>query len=158
MKNTLFPRMHVSYYVSNINNTVEFYKQFFNAEPTKVKSDYAKFELAEPSLIISFVQSPEKVRHDFGHLGFQVASAEILNATLERINTLNVDYLEEREVSCCYAKQDKFWVADPDGIRWEIYHFHEDVEFNDPHYASACCPPEQNVKEEVCCEPGSGCC
>ena len=78
---------------------------------------------------------------------------------------------EEIGTACCYAVQDKFWVNDPDGIQWEIYFFHEDVSFNDPHYevqdASACCMPHQATEKpkvalseisQNSCEPGSGCC
>ena len=78
---------------------------------------------------------------------------------------------EEIGTACCYAVQDKFWVTDPDGVQWEVYYFHEDVEFNDPKYAmedaSACCMPAKEEKPKVKlaelsgaekCEPGSGCC
>lgn len=159
MKTTPYPRMHVSYYVSDIDKTVAFYTKFFGDEPVKVKQGYAKYELQSPALVISFVMSKDKVRPDFGHLGFQVESKEELDAKLTQIKKHQLEYLEENEVSCCYAKQDKFWVTDPDGIKWEVYQFHEDVEFNDPHYATACCPTDEAKDDkEVCCEPEMQCC
>lgn len=151
--------MHVSYYISDIDKTVSFYTKLFGIEPTKVKSGYAKFELENPSLVISFVMSKEKVRSDFGHLGFQVESKQELENKLSEVQKLGLEYLEEKDVSCCYARQDKFWVSDPDGIKWEVYQFHEDVEFNDPHYATACCPTDETKEnKEACCEPEMECC
>lgn len=159
MKTTPYPRMHVSYYVSDIDKTVAFYTKFFGDEPVKVKPGYAKYELESPALVISFVMSKDMVRPDFGHLGFQVESKEELDAKLNQIKKHRLEYLEENEVSCCYAKQDKFWVTDPDGIKWEVYQFHEDVEFNDPHYTTACCPTDEAKDEkEACCEPEMQCC
>ena len=88
-----------------------------------------------------------------------------------------MEVLEEMGTNCCYANQDKFWVKDPNGVQWEVYYFHEDVAFNDPHYASndenvACCTPtdtavvEKKEKPRIkmadlqngSCAPGSGCC
>jgi len=158
-----FPRMHVSLYVSDINKSVEFYNQFFGQEPTKVKPDYAKYVLESPSLIISFVENKERVQSNFGHLGFQVESLEDLNIKLWQAKKKNLVAKEETGTNCCYAKQDKFWVNDPDGVQWEVYYFHADAEFNDPHYemseASACCSPNDKPKiqlselstEKTCC-------
>ena len=131
---TTFPRMHVSLYVSDIQKTVKFYSEFFNQEATKVKPGYAKFTLDKPSLIISFVEKPERVKSNFGHLGFQVETLEELNTSLETARQHGQVTLEEVGTNCCFAKQDKFWVTDPDGFQWEVYYFHEDAEFNDPHY------------------------
>lgn len=152
MKNP-FPRMHVSLYVSDIAKTTEFYTSFFGTEPNKVKSNYAKYILDEPSLIISFVENKDRVQENFGHLGFQVETIEDLNLKLWDAKKKNLVAKEEVGTSCCYAKQDKFWVNDPDGVQWEVYYFHEDVEFNDPHYetteASACCTPADKEKKSL---------
>jgi len=145
-----FPRMHVSLYVSDINNTVNFYNSFFGQQPTKVKNGYVKYILENPSLIISFVENKDRVQQNFGHLGFQVESIEDLNLKLWDAKKKNLVAKEETGTNCCYAKQDKFWVNDPDGVQWEVYYFHGDVEFNDPHYesndATACCTPTEKEK------------
>src|SRR6185312_14794909 len=149
-----FPRMHVSLYVSDIQKTIDFYSNFFGTAPAKVKSDYAKYILESPSLIISFVQNKERVQENFGHLGFQVETIEELNKRLWDAKMKNLVAKEEVGTNCCYAKQDKFWVNDPDGVQWEVYYFHADAEFNDPHYsteeAQACCTPgeKQKVRSE----------
>jgi catechol 2,3-dioxygenase-like lactoylglutathione lyase family enzyme len=142
MKN-LFPRMHVSFYVSDINKSVNFYTKFFGLEPVKVKPAYAKYILEKPSLIISFVENKQRVHANFGHVGFQVETLQELNERLAEAQKKNLVALQETEANCCYAKQDKFWVQDPDGVQWEVYYFHADADFNDAHYAmdeaTVCC-------------------
>lgn len=173
----LFPRMHVSIYVKNIDATVDFYNRFFDKQADKVKPGYAKYILEKPSLIISFVENAERVQQHFGHLGFQVDTPEELALWLEKTKAKKLAIREETGTNCCYALQDKFWVTDPDGVQWEVYYFHADAEFNDPHYATdkaeACCTPPQKAEKqkvnlaelkfadaeaEACCTPGSGCC
>ena len=167
-----YPRMHVSLYVSNLENTIKFYKSFFGVAPNKVKSGYAKFILEEPSLIISFIENKDRVQSNFGHLGFQLETKELMLEKLASARLLGIVSKEEIGTACCYAVQDKFWAEDPDGVQWEVYYFHEDVEFNDPHYTGGdsnfCCIPEKpkelklvelriNTSTESCA-PGSGCC
>lgn len=161
-----FPRMHVSLYVSNLAATINFYNQFFGQPASKIKQGYAKYMLDSPSLVISFIENPERVQSNFGHLGFQVESEEELTKRLEVARVQNMVSLEEVGTACCYAVQDKFWVNDPDGMQWEVYYFHEDAQFNDPKYAgtspNACCSPAeaevQKAEEAPACAPGSGCC
>jgi predicted enzyme related to lactoylglutathione lyase len=171
MKKT-YPRMHASLYVSNLENTIQFYKGFFGVAPEKVKSGYAKFILEEPSLVISFIENAERVQSNFGHLGFQVETKEQMLEKLEAAKLLGLVSKEEIGTACCYSIQDKFWAEDPDGVQWEVYYFHEDVEFNDPHYtgddSNACCMPEEPKELKLeefkiespteSCAPGSGCC
>lgn len=174
--NPTFPKMHVSLYVSNLAATVNFYNSFFNQPADKVKQAYAKYILEEPALIISFVENPERVASNFGHLGFQVESQEEMHKRLDQARNLGIVHKEEIGTACCYAVQDKFWVKDPDGTQWEVYYFHGDSEFNDPHYelgnSEACCMPQDAAEIEVLqkpkvaladlqnqnCQPGSGCC
>ena len=107
--------MHVSLYVKNIEETTKFYSTFFGQEASKIENKYSKFILEEPALIISFIENPEKVQPFFGHLGFQVDSIEELNKRLKQAKLADIVSLEEKETSCCYALQDKYWVQDPDG-------------------------------------------
>ena len=173
MENTdsKYPRMHVSLYVTNLASTVNFYNTFFGVPANKVKSGYAKYMLNKPSLVISFIENAERAQPNFGHLGFQVETKEEMERMLELARSKDIVSKEEIGTACCYAVQDKFWVTDPDGVQWEVYYFHEDVEFNDPHYetqdASACCMPEQKEEKKPeksliisddMCVPGTGCC
>lgn len=175
MSTSPFPRMHVSLYVSDIVSTIEHYTAFFGVEPEKIRQGYAKFILNSPSLIISFVENPSRVQSNFGHLGFQVESPDDLAAMRERAIEAGFSLRDEVGTSCCYAVQDKFWINDPDGVQWEVYYFHADAEFNDPHYgtndAEACCMPQvtqisvpafgRKKEAAACCTPsddGSSCC
>ncbi len=128
--------MHISLYVSNIENTKDFYSTFFGQEPTKQETGYLKYELKEPCLVISMVENPASVHQNFGHLGFRVEDESTLKEKLQSAVEKGFKITEEMDTNCCYAKQDKFWVSDPDGIQWETYVFHEDVEFNDPQFSS----------------------
>lgn len=154
MKPSPFPRMHVSLYVSDLKKSIHFYTAFFGGEPVKVKPGYAKYVLESPSLIISFVENKEKVRQNFGHLGFQVETLEELNGRLAEARAKGIVSKEEAGTTCCYARQDKFWANDPDGIQWEVYYFHADAEFNDPFYstmeASACCTVSSQESKSDC--------
>ena len=149
-----FPRMHVSFYVSDISKSVNFYTSFFGQQPAKVKPGYAKYILDKPSLIISFVENKERVQSNFGHVGFQVETPEELDARMADAKAKNLVAKEEIGTNCCYAKQDKFWVNDPDNVQWEVYYFHADAEFNDPHYAlneaTACCTVSTTEVKSAC--------
>lgn len=134
MNTPAFPRMHVSLYVSNLAATVNFYTAFFGQPAAKVKPGYAKYVLDQPALIISFVENPARVQSHFGHLGFQVETVAELDQRLAAARAAGLVQREEIGTACCYAKQDKFWVNDPDGVEWEVYYFHADAEFNDPRY------------------------
>ncbi|REE00475.1 ArsI/CadI family heavy metal resistance metalloenzyme [Marinoscillum furvescens] len=132
-------KFHVAIHVSDISKTKAFYQRLFDAQPVKEKPDYLKFELDNPGLIITFLQVPQRVQKDFGHLGLKVMNAEILKerkAAIQKELTLG---LEEESTNCCYARQDKFWISDPDGYEWEVYHLIEDVEVNDQRPESAAC-------------------
>lgn len=153
MSTSPFPRMHVNLYVSNIEATIKFYNTLFGQEPLKVKPNYAKYILQSPSLIISFVENPERVQQNFGHLGFEVATKDDMMKKMEELTLKGLNLKQEIGTSCCYALQDKFWATDPDGVQWEVYFFHADSEFNDPLYeeasATACCMPPTAEKKKI---------
>ncbi|KAA9339164.1 glyoxalase/bleomycin resistance/dioxygenase family protein [Hymenobacter busanensis] len=149
METPVFPRMHVSLYVSDLNATVAFYNAFFGQPAAKIRRGYAKYVLDQPSLIISFVENPARVQSHFGHLGFQVETVAELNVRLAAARAAGLVQREEVGTSCCYAKQDKFWVNDPDGVEWEVYYFHEDAEFNDPRYEA----DYQQTSNQCCIAP-----
>ncbi len=152
---TVFPRTHISLNVKSIADTVDFYTKFFNSEPAKVEDRYTKFELDEPALTISFIENEKGVKSNFGHLGIQVKTKEELNDKLNLARGSKIVQLEEIETACCYAIQDKFWVKDPDGYEWEVYHFLEDtgeMGGRDSLENGPCCSPSQKTESEgVCC-------
>lgn len=133
-------KFHLSLNVEDIQKTITFYQNLFGLKPIKVKADYAKFELDNPGLVISFIERKDKVRSDFGHLGFRVASDQILAERKATLSQLMKVKLEEENTNCCYAIQNKFWVEDPDGYEWEVYHFIEDAKSDEQKtQAHSCC-------------------
>lgn len=129
---------HISLYVSSLDKSLAFYSDFLGHKPTKVKPKYAKFNLEDPQLVLSLVENPDFAHSGFGHLGIVVESTEAVNHWMEQAQSRGVEIaLVEQGTLCCYAKQDKFWVKDPDGFQWEVYTFHEDSEWNDPQYSES---------------------
>ena len=120
-------KFHIGLNVSNIDQTTNFYRKLFGQEPVKTKEGYSKFELDNPGLVISFIES-KNAGANFGHMGIRVNSHDELVAKKKEIESLIKIELEEKNTSCCYAIQDKFWVKDPDGYEWEVYHFLKDDE------------------------------
>lgn len=113
-------KFHTSLPVRDIEATTHFYSRLFDEPPVKKKVDYVKFLPKNVALNISFHQAEESTVRAL-HLGFEVSDGAALDRIYQR---LKADGLvrEERETSvCCYANQDKFWVEDPDGYRWELY-------------------------------------
>jgi catechol 2,3-dioxygenase-like lactoylglutathione lyase family enzyme len=131
--------IHISLNVSDVGRSVAFYSRLFG-EPATLKPGYAKFVSEEPGLHLALQEGPgEAGRGALSHLGVRVAStADVLR---RRADLLEKGLTGEDEIgaTCCYARQDKFWVSDPDGNRWEIYAVLEDVEEQPRGEAAACC-------------------
>ncbi|HHY0177238.1 TPA: ArsI/CadI family heavy metal resistance metalloenzyme [Legionella pneumophila] len=153
-------RFHIHIGVSNLDDSVRFYNALFGAEPVKVKSDYAKWMLEDPR--INFAISTRSGTHGMEHLGIQVDNAVELAELRKQFSEANISTHSDGETSCCYAKSEKSWVNDPNGIAWEAYHTMQDVQFFSGEKAaeSSCCIPEKNTTAS-CCDTKSkttGCC
>ncbi len=118
-------KFHVGLHVSDVNKSTEFYTDFLNSKPVKRKSDYSKFETDQ--IVLSLIHHPTGAKSGFGHFGIRIDSDEVLAENRTRLQSKGYELREEDQVSCCYALQNKFWVKDPDGHEWELYHFLEDV-------------------------------
>jgi catechol 2,3-dioxygenase-like lactoylglutathione lyase family enzyme len=119
-------KFHISLTASNLDRSIAFYRVLLGTEPAKVREDYAKFELAEPPLVLSLI--PGGVGGNVNHAGLRVRTAEELVDIQRRLETAGIVTQREEGVECCYARQTKFWVADPDRMLWEVYLFHEDID------------------------------
>jgi catechol 2,3-dioxygenase-like lactoylglutathione lyase family enzyme len=119
-------KFHASFHVSDLERSIAFYRTFLDVEPAKVRSDYAKFELAEPPLVLSLI--PGRPGGNINHVGLRVRNTEELVEMQRRLETAGIVTKREEGVECCYALQTKFWVADPDRMLWEVYVFHEDTD------------------------------
>ena len=112
--------------VKDLPTAIEHYKKIFGVEPAKVKPDYAKFELADPPAIISLNLGGEP--GTVSHLGIRYPSTGDVASEMVRVKHEEVELLEQKGTTCCYAKADKFWVRDADGMPWEMYTLLEDAE------------------------------
>ncbi len=121
-------RFHLSLNVSNLDNSVAFYRTLFGQEPAKLRSDYAKFEPDEPPLVLSLEPTPRPVGGPLNHVGFRMPDAKSLVAVQMRLEQAGLKTQREEGVECCYAKQTKFWAHDPDGTLWEVYTLDGDIE------------------------------
>ena len=117
---------HVSLNVKSIAEAVERYRRILGVEPAKVREDYAKFELSDPPLILSLNLggAPGTV----GHLGIRYPESATVAKELRRAEGDALDPFRQDGVTCCYAKADKFWVNDADGVAWEMYSVLADAE------------------------------
>ncbi len=148
----MIKRMHVAVNCHDLEKSLGFYRNFFGAEPVKVKDNYAKFELDDPLLHFSLNVRAFESKGVLNHLGFQVNNTEEVLAMGERLRRANLLTIDEINTTCCYAVQDKVWVYDPDGNAWEIFYTKEDSEFEsagEPMDLSLCCvAPSEPVAVE----------
>src|SRR5262245_61462490 len=121
-------KFHVSLNVSDLARSIDFYRIFFGLEPARRKADYAKFELDEPPLVLSLIPGRSGAGGNLNHVGLRVRDSEELVRIQHRLEAAGIRTQREEGVECCYSKQTKFWVTEPDQALWEIYVLHEDIE------------------------------
>ncbi len=156
-------RFHVHAHVADLQASIVFYSKMFGAEPTRIESDYAKWMLDDPR--INFAISTRGDKPGVDHLGIQVDTQAELAELKERARAADMALLDEGETTCCYARSDKHWLVDPQGIAWEHYHtlgnipvFSEPVSANKD--AAACCatPTPSGKPIAIQVKPASSCC
>jgi catechol 2,3-dioxygenase-like lactoylglutathione lyase family enzyme len=107
--------------VSDLDRSVAFYSKLFGAEPAKRRPGYANFAIAEPPLKLVLLEHSGQ-GGSLNHLGVEVGGIDTVDAEQTRLAEAGLASVDERDTTCCYAKQDKFWVQGaPDGESWEIY-------------------------------------
>ena len=149
-------RFHVHVAVPELSHAIRFYSNLFGADPAVVKPDYAKWMLDDPR--VNFAISQRGAASGINHLGFQVESDAELQEIHSRLAKADADVFAEKDVACCYARSDKYWVKDPAGVPWESFRSLANVAFFDaPAEAEAnkgdgcCATPEATPKG--CCTP-----
>jgi predicted enzyme related to lactoylglutathione lyase len=138
--------------VDDLDEAISFYSKLFNVEPAKVRPGYANFAIAQPPLKLVLMQNPGQ-GGTLNHLGVEVADIDTVDAEQTRLADAGFASIEERGTTCCYAKQDKFWVQGaPDGERWEIYTVLADsLTFSAPAAdGNNCCGAETNAELSCC--------
>jgi len=119
-------RLQLALNVDDIDASVAFYSRMFNTEPAKLRPGYANFVIAEPPLKLVLLENPGE-GGSLNHLGVEVEDTDAVESEQTRLSEAGLASVEERESTCCYAKQDKFWVkGTPNGESWEIYTVLED--------------------------------
>ena len=155
-------RFHVHVAVDDLNANIRFYSTVFGAEPSVHKPDYAKWMLEDLASTSLFSQRGAKAGLD--HLGLQVDTDEELSALRSQVAAAEISRHEQPDATCCYARSDKYWITDPQGIAWETYPMLGEAEIygaesrTKTDEAAECCAPAKpgsvnsaKRKQEACC-------
>jgi lactoylglutathione lyase len=141
-------RFHVHAHVQDLQASIAFYSKMFGAQPVRVEADYAKWHLENPRL--NFAISSRGGKAGIDHLGFQADTAQELAELKARAESADAALLDEGATTCCYARSEKHWVTDPQGIAWEHFQTMGNIPvFSESNAvtpspapaASACCTP-----------------
>jgi len=161
-------RLHVHVAVDNLAASIRFYSALFAAEPSVTKPDYAKWMLDDPR--VNFAISQRGAEAGLNHLGVQVESTDELAEMHTRLQNVQTNLIEQTGTACCYAKSDKYWITDPQGIQWETFHTLDSIPVfgGEETDETACCVPSAPAVEKQassCCAPArpektaaGGCC
>ena len=148
-------KVHVALNVNDIEESVRFYRTMFGIDPVKLKPGYAKFDIAEPALNLTLNFVGEVKNHGaLNHLGIQVHSSAAVLEARERMRLAGLATFDEMNTDCCYALQDKIWVTDPNGYKWEV--FVVKVGDTSPEILPLTADLPGPVSAQSCCGP-SGC-
>jgi len=158
-------RFHVHISVDDLNANIRFYSTVLGLPPTVLKDDYAKWMLDDPR--INFAISKRGLKPGLDHLGVQVETDDELTTLRDQVRDAEIALLDQENASCCYARSDKYWTTDPQGIAWETFRTLDSVPMygEDNHTlpaeqeASACCTPVsktvaiaiKSVAKGACC-------
>lgn len=140
-------RFHVHVAVADLEESVRFYRALFAAEPTVLKSDYAKWMLDDPR--VNFAISTRSRRPGLDHLGIQAESDEELRELRERIDAATLPAVAPEQTACCYARSNKHWTVDPQGLAWEAFHSLEAI----PMFGDDEAPAAGATQPSACCVP-----
>ena len=142
-------RLHVHLAVANLDQSISFYSTLFGAAPAVVKPDYAKWMLEDPRINFA-ISAGQHEEQGIQHLGIQAESTDELGEVYGRLRAAERPVLEEGRTTCCYAKSEKSWTADPDGLVWEAFHTDGEATvygdspaltaLSEPAPAEGCCP------------------
>ena len=135
------PKAHVAIFVQDLAKSLEFYRRLFGVEPVKVRTGYAKFDVANPPLNFTLNQVEHAGRGALSHLGIQVETTDDVLAARRQWQDQGLLPRDEMQTDCCYALQDKAWVRDPDGNEWEVFAVLQDN------------LPDTSVRDRSCCDP-----
>jgi lactoylglutathione lyase len=139
-------RFHVHTHVEDLAKSIAFYSNMFGQPPTRVESDYAKWMLDDPR--INFAISNRGGKPGVDHLGIQTDTEEELAELKARAQAADLTLLDEGETTCCYARSEKHWVTDPQGVAWEHFHTLNDIPVFSEREKAA---PAAGASADACC-------
>ena len=142
-------RFHVHAHVDDLHKSIAFYSKLFDAQPSRIETDYAKWMIDDPR--INFAISTRGANAGVDHLGFQTDDAAELTQLKERAEAADLALFDQGEASCCYARSDKHWITDPQGIAWEHFHTLENI----PVFGEARMADATSASTEVACCAGA---
>ena len=119
-------RVQLALNVTELDSAIDFYTQMFKTEPHKVRAGYANFEVEDPPLKLVLIEN-QSASAPLNHLGVEVETPTQVHTETQRFGDLGLDMEIEDGVVCCHAEQDKVWVSDPSGTRWEVYTITDDL-------------------------------
>ena len=138
-------RLHLHISVKDIQESIDFYSSIFGEKPSVKKEDYAKWQLDNP--LVNFAISNRSDTVGLDHLGIQVDSDSELALIARRLKQAKIKTSEQHNTACCYARSNKYWAVDPQGIAWESFQSLENIPIygdektNATNGSSACCIP-----------------
>jgi len=147
-------RLHIHLSVENLKQNIEFYSTLFGCSPTVQHDDYAKWMLDDPR--VNFAISNRSKHLGLDHLGIQAENEQELQAIKQQLEATQAPIEAQEGAACCYARSDKYWITDPQGIAWESFHSLSEIPtFNDQKAPSDgenpfACRPAGN-KTSSCC-------
>ena len=142
-------RFHVHVSVSDLQQSIRFYSALFAAQPAVLKDDYAKWMLDDPR--VNFAISTGSAKAGVDHLGIQAENSGELEDLGARLAQADVAITAQKNASCCYAKSDKYWTIDPQGVAWESFHTLDSV----PMYGSEIRPAAATAAKPAACCPSA---
>ncbi len=146
-------RIQLALNVDDLDTSIAFYTTLFGSEPAKVRPGYANFAVTEPPLKLVLIENPGQ-GGSINHLGVEVADTGVVDAEQTRLAAAGFASVEERDTTCCYARQDKFWVqGTPNGESWEVYTVLEDSPTFAADTGDGCCGGTRQDQE-----PAAACC
>jgi catechol 2,3-dioxygenase-like lactoylglutathione lyase family enzyme len=148
-------RIQLALNVDDIDAATAFYSKLFGVQPAKTRPGYANFAVANPPLKLVLLENPGQ-GGTLNHLGVEHDSVDAVDAEQTRLAEAGLASIDERGTTCCYAKQDKFWVeGTPDGERWEIYTVLADSQtfFGEQAGGPVCCESDASPAAEATTEP-----
>jgi predicted enzyme related to lactoylglutathione lyase len=155
-------RPHLALTVTDVERAIPFYEALFGTAPEKRRPGYAKFSVAEPALNFTLTQGERSELGAFNHAGIQVTDTASVLAARERLTAAGLAAFDEMDTTCCYARQDKIWVRDPDGTPWEVFATHEDTDAEGEGglavAEAAACGCGSGAAAEACCSSVRACC